>query len=136
MKLKTYIDNTYYVAFNSYFIICLILSMQVIILKSNILYFSLGVVFLVITLILMYFFYSRTYVFNKKDLTIKLGFIKKKVYYKDILKSYITSNYHISYATSKKRIALKLKNRKKEIYISPEKIDEALLKIINNTGGK
>jgi len=135
MKLKAYVDNTYYVLCNCYFIFCLVLSFLVIILNVNALYLSLGIIFTVITGIIMFHFYARSYFFDKKQLVIRVGLFVKKIKYRDIKKSYITSNNRLSYATSKKRIGIILKGKGKEIFISPEKMDEALLKIINSTGG-
>lgn len=136
MKLKAYIDNTYYVLCNSYFVLCLVLSFWVIVLNANAIYFSLGIICVVITGVLMFHFYARSYYFDKKELVIRIGLFVKKIKYRDIKKSYITSNSRLSYATSKKRIGIKLKGKGKEIFISPEKMDEALLKLINSTGGK
>ena len=90
---------------------------------------------LVITALMMWHFYVRCYELDKKGIKIRVGFFTKTYHYRDIKKSYITTNNRISYAMSKKRIAINFKNGK-EIFISPEKMDEALLKIINNTGGK
>lgn len=135
MKLKTYYDNLYFVAAGSYFITCLVLSALVVILHVNTLYLSLGIMFIVLITGMMYFFYLRSYIFDKRSFTVKVGCFKKKYYYKDIKKSVITQNHRMSYATSKKRISIVFKN-KKEIWISPVKMDEALLKLINNTGGK
>ena len=137
MKLKNYIDNTYYVLCNSYFIICLVCAALAIVLNVSIMHLSFGIVGIIFIATLMYFFYAREYSFNKNDFTIKIGFIIRRFKYKDVKKSYITKNNRLSYATSKKRIAIKFKGRKgKEIYISPERMDEALLKLINSTGGK
>lgn len=137
MKLKNYIDNTYYVLCNSYFIICLVCASLAIILNVSVLHLSFGIAGIALISILMYFFYARVYYFEKKELIVRVGFFVKRFKYKDIKKSYITKNNRLSYATSKKRIAIKFKGRKgKEIYISPERMDEALLKLINNTGGK
>ena len=136
MKLKTYIDNTYYVLWNCYFIFCLVLSFLVMILNVNILHFYLGLFCMIITGLLMFNFYARSYHFDKKELIIRVGLFVKRIKYRDIKKSYITSNNKLSYATSKKRIGIKLKNKTKEIFISPEKMDEALLKLINSTGGR
>ena len=135
MKLKTYIDNQYYILGGLYFIVCIVLSSLVIILNVNGLYLGLGITMLIITALLMWHFYVRCYYFDKKEFKVRIGFFVKKYHYRDIKKSYITENNRISYATSKKRIAISLKNGK-EIFISPEKLDEALLKLINSTGGK
>ena len=135
MKLKSYIDNTYYVLWNCYFILCLVLCGLIIVLNTNALLFSLGIIMLCVTVFIMYHFYSRSYFFDKKEFRVRVGFFTKKYQYKDIKKSYITSNNRFSYATSKKRIAILFK-KGKEIFISPEKMDEALLKLINSTGGK
>ena len=136
MKLKSYIDNTYYVLCNSYFILCIVLSFLVVILNTNGFYLSLAITMLIITGVLMFHFYARSYHFDKNELIIRVGLFVKRIKYKDIKKSYITTNNRLSYATSKKRIGIKIKGRVNEIFISPEKMDEALLKLINNTGGK
>lgn len=136
MKLRAYIDNAYFVLCNCYFIFCLVLSFLVIILHVSTLYLVLGILMGIVTCIMMFHFYARSYHLDRSKLIIRVGLFKKVIPYKDIKKSYITSNHRLSYATSKKRIGIKLKKSEKEIYISPEKIDEALLKLINNTGGK
>ena len=57
----------------------------------------------------MWHFYVRCYYFDKKEFKVRIGFFVKKYHYHDIKKSYITENNRISYATSKKRIAISLK---------------------------
>lgn len=137
MKVKNYIDNTYYVLCNLYFIICFVCAGLVIVLNASALYLAFGIVCLGIIAVLAYLFYCRSYTFDKKGFSIRVGFFVKHFKYKDIKKSYITKNNRLSYATSKKRIAIRFKGKKgKEIYISPLKMDEVLLKLINNTGGK
>ncbi|MBQ6841304.1 MAG: PH domain-containing protein [Bacilli bacterium] len=135
MKLKNYLDNTYYVVAGSYFTLCLVLSTLIVILRVNTLYLCLGIGFIALITLMMFFFYCRNYEFDRRSFVVRVGIFKKRYLYKNIKKSFITENHRMSYATSKKRIAIVFKN-KKEIWISPEKMDEALLKLINNTGGK
>jgi len=137
MKVRNYIDNMYYVLGSVYFIICFVCAGLVIVLNASMFYLTIGISCLVIIAVLAFLFYDRTYYFDKKEFRIRVGFFIKRFKYKDIKKSYITTNNRLSYATSRKRIAIKFKGRKgKEIYISPLKMDEVLLKLINNTGGK
>lgn len=129
MTYKTYIDDEYYVLVSSFFLVAL--SFDAILVAR---YFSNTsfIIGFVVWLILMYQainFYFRTIEFDKDGINIRIGLRCKKYNYVDIEKAYITKNDHISYATSKKRICIQLKNKK--IYISPVEMDEVLRKIIN-----
>ena len=133
MEFKNYMDDTHYVLSALYFIICFVLLTLVLVLDVSTLYFVVSLGLFVLLSVGFYCHFYRSYILGRKELVIKCGFITKKVTYKDIMKCYITKNNRISYATSKKRIAIKLKN--KEIFISPLKMDEFLMKLINK-GGK
>lgn len=129
MKIKNYYDNFYYVFFGIYFTICLVFISIILALHVNTLYVVLGIAFLIIILSLIIFFYFRVYRINEKSITIRAGFIKKVIPYKNIKKCFIVSNINPFYSTSYKRIALRLKNGK-EIYISPVKMDNTLMQIM------
>jgi len=135
MKSKNYVDNVYFYFASIYLLVCFVLSCYVIFLWASPAYVAFGIFCLLVTIFIYYFFFHRSYTFNRNHFLIKLGFIKKRIDYKDIKKCFVTENYRLSYATSKKRICVTLKN-KKNIYISPERMDDALMKLINNTGGK
>lgn len=125
--IKNHIDNTYYILFGAYFVICLELTLLILVLNVSPLYFCLGWVYLFIITLGGYFFYVRAYAFEKDALYVKVGCFTKKVNYKDIKECYITQNNRLSFATSKKRIGIKLAN--KDIYISPKDMDKVLLKL-------
>lgn len=129
MKVKNYYDTFNYLFFGIYFIVCLSLLTIVFVLRVNALYVVMGLALLVIIILMMIFFYVRTYYLTKDYITIRAGFINKNIYYKDIQKCYIIKNINPFYSSSIKRIAITLKNGK-EIYLSPIKMDNTLLKII------
>ena len=133
MEFKNYMDDTYYVLSALYFIVCFVLLTLVLVLDVGTIYFVVSVSLFILLSVGFYCHFYRSYTLERKELVIKCGFITKKIAYKNIKKCYITRNNRISYATSKKRIAVKLKN--KEIFISPLKMDEFLMKLINK-GGK
>lgn len=132
MKRKTYLDTLYYVFFGSYFALCLAMSTIIVILHVDTLYLCLGWFYIVLIFVMAYFFYFRSYAFYKKNMIVNLGFFRIKYKYSDMKKCFITSNLRTSYATSKKRICIKFK--KKEIYISPESMDEVLFLLIKRMG--
>ena len=134
MKYKNYIDDNYYVVFNSYLIVCFVLSMIVIILHVCLGYLICGILALIFTILFTFFFYARYYYVNKKELVVKIGWFNKSYSLKEIKKCYITDNILLSYATSKKRICIEFESH--EIYISPEKMDEVLLELIKKSGRK
>jgi hypothetical protein len=134
MKYKNYIDDNYYVVFNSYLIVCFVLSMIVIILHVCLGYLICGIFTLIFTMLFTFFFYSRYYYVNKKELVVKIGWFTKCYNLKKIKKCYITDNILLSYATSKKRLCIEFDDY--EIYISPEKMDEVLLELIKKSGRK
>lgn len=133
MKRKNYIDRVYYIVFGSYFILCFEMIILILLLKANALYFILGWIFLAIIGLFSYCFYNRDYHFDKDHIRVKLGFITKSIPYKSITNCYITNNNRLSYATSTKRIGLTLKDRKNDIYISPEQMDEILILLRKST---
>lgn len=126
MKIKNYIDRVYYIVFGAYFLLCLEMVLLILILKASPFYFAIGLVFLVVILLIGYFFYNRHYNLADDCIIIKVGFITKKIPFSSIEKCYITQNNRLSYATSMKRIGLTLKERKNDIYISPEQMDDIL----------
>ena len=134
MKIKNYIDNFYYVLFGSYIILCFVMAVIIIIFNCGVNDILFGIFGLILLILLSHFFYDRYYVIKRDFIEIKCGFLNKKIKYKDIKKCYITKNNKLSYATSKKRICIETNDKK--YYISPEKMDEVLLKLIQKTGGK
>ena len=86
MKIKNYYDNFHYVFFGIYFTICLVFISIILALHVNTLYVVLGIAFLIIILGLIIFFYFRVYRINEKSITIRAGFIKKVIPYKNIKK--------------------------------------------------
>lgn len=134
MKYRNYIDNNYYFVFNSYLIVCFVLSLLIIILHVNTAFLICGILALIFTIVFTCFFYERSYYLDKKELIVRIGFFTKKYALKDIKKCFITENNFLSYATSKKRLCIELADH--VIYISPEKMDEMLLELIKKTGRK
>lgn len=128
MKYNNYIDNKYYLVFNLYLITCFVLSMTIIILHVDKHFLTFGIYSLVFTIIFAYFFYSRSYYLDSKNLIVQIGLFHKAYPLKSIKKCYITENHNLSYATSRKRLCIELQNY--SIYISPEKMDEVLLELI------
>lgn len=133
MKIKNYIDRVYYIVFGVYFLLCLEMVLLILILKASPFYFAVGLVFLAVILLIGYFFYNRHYNLADDCIIIKVGFITKKIPFSSIEKCYITQNNRLSYATSMKRIGLTLKERKNDIYISPEQMDETLILLRKST---
>ena len=129
MKVKNYVDEFYYLISFIYYIICLALAVVVLLLhvKASYTIISMGVI--VLTSTILYLFLGKKYEIHDKYLIIQSGFFKKKIRYSEIKKCFITRNSTLSYATSLKRIALKLKN--KVVYISPQNMDGVLRTIIN-----
>lgn len=134
MKVKNYIDNNYYLFFGIYFAFCFVLSILTVLLDVSTKLLIIGLIIFLISLNFWYFFYYREYYFDKEYFDIKIGFFRKRFYYKDIKKCYITKNNIPSYATSYQRICIEQNNKK--IYISPEKMDEILMLLIRNSTPK
>lgn len=130
MKYKNYIDNHYFSAIYLYFIVCFILCEIYVFLQVNLPVLIISIIMIYVLVAMVYMISNRGYYIDKRYFHIDFGFFEKKFLLKDIKKCYITSNNKFSYATSKKRIAVLFKN-KKLIFISPEKMDEFLLKLIN-----
>lgn len=129
MKINNYYDNFHYIFFGIYFIICLALISYNAFFESE---YSLRNRWIYRTsyyIIMMMFFYVKAYFLQKDKLVIRAGFIRKEIPYKSIKKCYVVKNINPFYSTSIKRLAIKLKNGK-EIYISPVKMDNVLMKII------
>lgn len=129
MKINNYYDNFHYVFFGIYFTTCLALITIILVLKVNTMYVILGILELFVVFLLMLFFYVKIYFLQKDKIVIRSGFIRKEIPYKDIKKCYVVKNINPFYSTSIKRLAIKLKNGK-EVYISPVKMDNVLMKII------
>ena len=129
MKINNYYDSFNYVFFGIYFVVCLALIAITLFLKVNTTYVIVGIIELIVITILMIFFYVKAYFLQKDKLVIRTGFIRKEIPYKSIKKCYVVKNINPFYSTSIKRLAIKLKNGK-EIYISPVKMDNVLMKII------
>lgn len=133
MKSNNYVDNLYYVLFCSVAIITGTIAVWLVFMGFNFWLSYLSIIYFVLIIFLSYFFFARSYIFEDDSLFIKVGLFTKKYNYRDMKKCYITNNHKLSFATSHKRICIKLKDE--TIYISPEKMDEALFKLINKTGG-
>lgn len=129
MKVKNHIDDFHYLFLYIYYIICLALSCVILLLHVNKFFCIFSGIIIILNTIMLYFYFGKNYEFTDKYLVIRYGLFKRKINYADIKKCYVTKNSKISYATSFKRVAIKLKN--KVIYISPRNIDEVLLTIIN-----
>lgn len=129
MKINNYYDSFNYVFFGIYFVVCLALIAITLFLKVSTTYVIVGIIELIVISILMIFFYVKAYFLQKDKLIIRAGFIRKEIPYKSIKKCYVVKNINPFYSTSIKRLAIKLKNGK-EIYISPVKMDNVLMKII------
>lgn len=130
MKYKNHIDNYYYLLYGTVFASCIIASILILILHATKLLTILGILCLIISFICLYLFNSRNYEITNKNLIIRVGPFKKTYKLKDIKRSVITRNRKLSYATSIKKINILFKNGK-EIGISPIKMEEVLMKIIN-----
>ncbi len=129
MKINNYYDNFHYIFYGIYFVICLSLISITLFLQVSLFYIIVGIIQLVIISILMLFFYAKAYFLKKDKIVIRSGFVRKEIPYKDIKKCYVVKNLNPFYSTSLKKLAIKLKNGK-EIYISPVKMDNVLMKII------
>ena len=133
MKVKNYIDASNYLKMTIPFILGLILSFLVIIMNYSKYYFISGIVCLLLLIILFYNYYYRSYIFKEKEMIIRYGFFSRNYKYRQIKKCFITDINIFSYATSKRKLCIELKNKQK-IYISPVKMDEVLLMLINKLG--
>lgn len=134
MRINNNVDNNYSSLLLAYFLSCLAFSYTTLLIGYNSLSIALFIFLLIVNSFLMYFVYCRSYKFENKYLLIKVGFITKKIKYKEIKKVYITNYSWISYNTSPKCLCIETKNEK--LYISPKKMDEALMYLIKNRGGK
>ena len=130
MKFKAYIDSLYSLIISYFIITSLALSVSVIFVFNNFKMAVVAVLFMLFIFTICYFICKKEYYFYKNYYVIKVGFIEHKYYYADIKKCFITENNNLSYATSLKRICIKMKN--KVIFISPEKMNDVLLILINN----
>ncbi|NMA51046.1 MAG: hypothetical protein GX951_04270 [Mollicutes bacterium] len=137
MKIKNRMDTFYYVIGNLYFIICFLLLGIIFFFHVNMVYVIVALFLMLILIFLYILYFNRYYIFEKDYIIIKIGPFSKKLEFKDIEKCFITDNYKFSFATSVKRIGIKLKE--KLIYISPENMNDFLNKLIrrcNNKGAK
>lgn len=134
MKIKNYMDTRYYVIGSLYFIFCYIILAIIFMFHIDLNYLISAIILTPIVVILNVLYFNRLYILEKNYILLKVGPFSNKIMYKDIEKCYITENYRLSYATSKKRIAIKTND--KEIYISPKNMDEVLIKLINYTDKK
>ena len=80
MKVKNYYDTFNYLFFGIYFIVCLSLLTIVFVLRVNTLYVVMGLALFVIIVLMMIFFYVRTYYLTKDYITIRAGFINKNTH--------------------------------------------------------
>ncbi len=129
MKCETYIDDIHCLIVSYFFATSFALSLCLILLNVSLVQTICTIIFMLLVLVICYFFTNRSYYFKKNEYLIKIGFITKRYKYKDIKKCFITYNNKVSYATSRKRICIK--NKDKYIYISPENMDEVLMLLIN-----
>lgn len=134
MKVKSYIDNYYYIFFGIYFVLCFVMTVIIAVLDVNKTYLLISVGLFIVLALLWYFFYYRSYNFARKYFYIKIGCFTKKFLYEDITKCYMTKNNIPSYATSYERICVEFKDKK--IYISPCKMEKALATLIKNSAPK
>ena len=129
MKYKTHIDSLYCIIITCFFAMSFSLCVSVILIGGNIAYRIISITIMLLVAIVCYLFCERQYLFTDNYFEVKIGFIKKRYYYSEIQKCFITENNRLSYATSMKRICIKKNDG--TIYISPENINEALLILIN-----
>lgn len=132
MKVKNRIDNKYGILVLCYFMVCLFIGSITIFFHVSAFYVALTSVLLCLNVIFTYLIIARKYELGEKNLIIKVGPFKKVIKYKDIKKAFITKTHRLSFNTSEKCICIKTKDQ--EYYISPYKMDEVLLKLINHRG--
>lgn len=135
MKAKNRVDNYYFLVYGIIFSMMIIGNVLILYLHAGIGFVIFGICSFIVTLGYIYLFVNRKYQVTKTKLIVKEGFFKYNYKLSDVKKCFITNSNALSYATARKRICIVFKD-KKRIFISPQEIDDLLLVLIKNTGGK
>lgn len=134
MKIRNDIDSNCFYLLYLYLLFCLFFSISILLISVTPAKLGIVILLSIINFIILYFVFARYYKITKTQLIIKVGPIIKVIKMKDIKKIYITNYFGISFNTSERCICVETKIHK--YYISPKKMDEVLMQLINYRGGK